>query len=74
MKKLSSDYQSLKKIFFSFFIFIFISKTLYSNEILFEIKGNDFTDREAILSLLDKIPKNYLKIDSILSLLPMLND
>ena len=73
MKKLSSDYQSLKKIFFSFFIFLFISNALYSNEILFEIKGNDFTDREAILSLLDEIPKN-IEDDYSNEIIKALND
>ncbi len=57
MKKSKQSYKILKTIIFSAIIF-FYSKFSYSNENLFEIKGNKFTDTEAIVSLLDEIPKN----------------
>ena len=38
------------------FFFSFLSIPLISNEILFDIQGNDFTDTEAILSILNEIP------------------
>ena len=45
----------------SLFIFLFLSQPLFSNDNLFEIKGNDFTDTEAILSLLKDIPDKLNK-------------
>ena len=37
---------------------MFSSKSIFSNEITFEIEGNQFTDYDVILSLLNEIPKN----------------
>ncbi len=55
MKRLKVNYITL---IFNFFIFIFISKSIYSNESIFEIKGNNYTDYDVIISLLGEIPKN----------------
>tara|TARA_X000000950_G_C13915780_1_gene660936 strand:+ start:2428 stop:4710 length:2283 start_codon:yes stop_codon:yes gene_type:complete len=61
MKKLKIFYEKLK-FNFLFFIFIFIfilsiSGKSFSNEVQFEIKGNDYTDSDVILSLLTDIPE-----------------
>ena len=61
MKKLKKKYSILKYKIILFFIFSFLAKPLFSNEILFDIKGNDFTDTEAILSILKKIPDTSSK-------------
>ena len=57
MKKSKKSYKILQIIILSAIIF-FYSKLSYSNESLFEIKGNKFTDTDVIISLLNKIPKN----------------
>ena len=58
MKKLQNTYKNLKfKIFFIIFL-SFISSNLYSNNISFKIEGNQFTDSDVILSLLNNIPDN----------------
>lgn len=58
MKKLRETWKKLS-IFLSSFILIFIiSKYTYANEIIYEIYGNEFTDSEVILSILNDIPKN----------------
>ncbi len=61
MKKLKLDYVILKyKLLVLLVIFLF-SKSLYSNEIKFEIQGNEFSDTNAILSILKEIPENIDK-------------
>ena len=56
MKKLSLSYRILKYNFIILFFILFITKSLFSNENLFDIQGNEFTDTNAILSLLSDIP------------------
>ena len=56
MKKLKQHYRILKYNLIFTFLIIFLSKSLYSNEILFEIEGNEFTDTDAIISILREIP------------------
>ena len=56
MKKLKKSCLILKSKLIIVFVFSFLSKPLFSNEILFDIQGNDFTDTEAILSILKEIP------------------
>ncbi len=56
--KLKKILIKLKFIVISFTFFLFIYKSLVANEISFEIQGNNFTDSEVILSLLDQIPSN----------------
>ena len=63
MKRLKINYRFLKLIINTIFILL-LSKSLYSNEISFEIVGNDFTDTEAILSILNSIPDNIDKESS----------
>ena len=41
------------KIIISFIFCLLISKPFYANETLFEIQGNNYTDYEVILSLLE---------------------
>ena len=72
MRKSKKNYKILKTIIFSLVI-IFYSKFSYSNESLFEIKGNKFTDTDAIVSLLDEIPKN-LKEEYSNEIIKALND
>ena len=61
MKKLKKNCTILKCKIIFLFVFLFISKPLISNEILFEIQGNDFTDTEVILSILKEIPDTSSK-------------
>ncbi len=73
MKKLKENCSILKySIFFLFFFFIF-SKQLFSNEIIFDIQGNDFTDTDAILSILEEIPDTLNK-ESTNDIIRVLND
>ena len=58
MKSLSLKYKILKKISISLLLLLFISKSVFANNLVFEINGNQFTDTQAILSLLNKIPEN----------------
>ena len=66
MKKLKKFCKKLKFNFFCFLLIVFISTQSASNEIKFEIKGNNYTDRDVILSLLTNLPesinKEYAKI------------
>ncbi len=58
MSKLRKNYKILNfiKIFIcSFFLF---SSQINANEIKFQINGNEFTDTDVILSLLESIPEN----------------
>ena len=55
MKKLKKNYTILKYKFILVFVFSFLSKPLISNEITFDIQGNDFTDTDAILSNLKEV-------------------
>ena len=56
MKKLRKNYTNLKYKLVLLLVFSFFSKPLLSNDILFDIQGNDFTDTDAILSILKEIP------------------
>ena len=56
MKKLKKNCLILKYKLILIFVFSFLSLPLISNEISFDIQGNDFTDTEAILSILKEIP------------------
>ena len=58
MKILKTSFKNLKLIIFSFFILLFFSDKSLSNDVLFEIEGNNFTDTDAILSLLNNVPEN----------------
>ncbi len=58
MKKLSKIYQSLKYILISLFIIFVTPKGVYANDNLFIIQGNNFTDSNVIVSLLENIPEN----------------
>ncbi len=56
MNILKNAYKNLKFKIFSFIFVFFISSNLYSNNISFKIEGNQFTDSDVILSLLNTIP------------------
>ncbi len=56
MKKSKINYQILKYNLIILFFISFISRSLLSNEIIFQIEGNDFTDTDAIISILGEIP------------------
>ena len=58
MKKLSKIYQSLRYILISLFIIFATPKGVYANDSLFIIQGNNFTDSNVIISLLENIPEN----------------
>ena len=64
MRNLKINYKNLNyKILIFLFIFFF-KKFIYSNEIKYEIQGNDYTDSNVILSLLNNIPKSADKDNS----------
>ncbi len=56
MKKLKAKFITLNFLIIKLIIIFFISKTAFSDEFRFEIKGNSFTDSNVILSLLGDIP------------------
>ncbi len=58
MKKLKKNYMNLKLLIFNLIFIFFLSKSVLGNVVSFEIIGNDNTDTNVILSLLDDIPKN----------------
>ena len=61
MKKLKKNYIKLKYKLIILFLILILSKPLISNELLFDIQGNNFTDTDAILSILKEIPDNLNK-------------
>ncbi len=73
MKKLRESYLILSYKLIIIFVFLFLSKPLISNEISFDIQGNDFTDTEAILSILKEIPDTSNK-ESTNNIIRVLND
>ena len=73
MKKLKKNYTILKYKFILIFVFSFLSKPLISNEITFDIKGNEFTDTDVILSILKEIPDTSNK-ESTNNIIKVLND
>ena len=56
MKNLRIEYGILKYNLYILILLTFLTKSLFSNETIFEIKGNDFTDINVILSILKDIP------------------
>ena len=64
MKKLKIDLKVLKYLICSCLFFCLFTKSTLSNEITFEIQGNEFTDSYVILSLLNEIPENIDKESS----------
>ena len=73
MKKLKKNYIILKYKFILIIFLSFLSKPLISNEISFDIQGNDFTDTEVILSILKEIPDTSNK-ESTNDIIRVLND
>ena len=73
MKKLKKNYTKLKYKLIFYFIFLILSKPLISNEISFDIQGNDFTDTDAILSILKEIPNTSNK-EATNDIIRVLND
>lgn len=73
MKKLKKNYTKLKYKLILYFIFLILSKPLISNEISFDIQGNDFTDTDAILSILKEIPNTSNK-EATNDIIRVLND
>ena len=59
MKKLKKNYLCLKFLLINLLLVLFFIKPLYSEELDFEIKGNNFTDADVILSLLQNIPDQF---------------
>ena len=72
MKRLRKSYRGLKTLIFSI-IFILFSISVFSNEIYYEINGNQYTDNEVIISLLKDLPKN-LNEDYSNEIIKTLND
>ena len=58
MNILSKIYQRLNYILISLLLIFAISKTVFANDNLFVIQGNNFTDSDVIVSLLENIPEN----------------
>ena len=57
MKKLKINYIKSKFLIFNIIIVLSLSKVSFSKDVIFEIKGNDYTDRTVILSILKDIPE-----------------
>ncbi len=57
MKKLKINCFHLKFKIINLLLILLISKSVFANNTLFEIQGNNFTDSNVILSLLNKIPE-----------------
>ena len=64
MNKLKRNWRKLILIGVSFISIFSFSKQLYSANINFEIQGNNFTDTEVILSLIEDIPDNLSEENS----------
>ncbi len=73
MKKLKKNYTILRYKLIIYCLFLFLSKPLTSNEILFDIQGNNFTDTDVILSILNEIPDTTNK-ESTNDIIRVLND
>tara|TARA_B100001057_G_scaffold75375_1_gene70080 strand:+ start:35 stop:2305 length:2271 start_codon:yes stop_codon:yes gene_type:complete len=58
MKKLNKIYQNFNYILISLLIIFAIPKIVFANDNLFIIKGNNYTDSNVIISLLENIPEN----------------
>ncbi len=58
MKKLKLSYKILNIFLISFLVYSCYLKSPYADEIIFEIQGNEFTDSNAIISLLNEIPQS----------------
>ena len=58
------NYKNLNFKILIFLFILFVSKSIYSNEINYEIQGNDYTDPNVILSLLNDIPQTANKDNS----------
>ena len=58
MKKLRINYSILKYNLIFLFTIVFLSQEIFSREIIFDIKGNDYTDTDTIVSILNEIPDN----------------
>ncbi len=58
MKKLRINYSILKYNLIILFTIAFFSQEIFSREIIFDIKGNDYTDTDTIVSILNEIPDN----------------
>ena len=58
MKKLRKIYQRLNYTLISLLIIFAIPKAVFANDNLFIIQGNNFTDSNVIISLLQNIPEN----------------
>ncbi len=57
MKKLKKKLRVLKYIIFNCFFIILYSSISFADQISFEIKGNNYTDSDVIISLLKNIPQ-----------------
>ena len=57
MKKLKKKLKYIFRIFYSLTIFLIISLNASSNEIIIEVKGNNFTDESVIFALIEKKPE-----------------
>ena len=64
MRNLNINYKNLNYKILIFLFILFVSKFIHSNEIQYEIQGNDYTDPSVILSLLNDIPKTADKDNS----------
>ena len=53
----------LKNLFLLFLLFLFFSFSLYSKNYSINIIGNQYIDKQLVISLIDSIPEDYNKID-----------
>ena len=57
MKKFINLFKIPILLITSIFLIIFIPDKIFANDIIIEINGNNYTDDDVILSLLDKKPE-----------------
>ena len=72
MRKLTKKYIRTNFFIVNLLFFLLLPTYALSNNIQFEIQGNNFTDTDAILSLLDNIPENIDK-ESTNTIIKVLN-
>ncbi|MDC3206322.1 outer membrane protein assembly factor BamA [Pelagibacteraceae bacterium] len=58
MKILKIYYKNQRITLINIFLLLFLSNSIYSNDLKIEIQGNQFTDPDVIISLLKQVPEN----------------
>ena len=54
----------IKKLFFVFFLLIFLVNYVYAKDYSIKIIGNKYIDQEVVISLIDTLPENIDNINN----------